>query len=125
MANHRSELKCEKSVNQSVVRIQIMSHHMSQSCETLHCPSDFHATLLPYYFSFQLHTYVIKLSKARLSEMTNAQSDLEAKLGVEAKKIVMLKDKTTQFMNKLKGHQSGLKILVYYLSDPKIKKSFL
>ena len=45
-AKHRSELKFDKSISQSAVRIQMMSHHMSHSCETLLCPSDFHDTLL-------------------------------------------------------------------------------
>ena len=53
LANTRLELKLGKSVSQSAGRIQMMSHHMSKPCETLHCSSDFYGTLLaPVSFHF-------------------------------------------------------------------------
>ena len=44
LANHRLKLKLGKSVSQSAARIQMVSHHMSKSCENLPCSSNFHDT---------------------------------------------------------------------------------
>ena len=46
LANHRPEIKLDRSLSRTAARILTMSHQMSKSYETLSCPSDFHDTLL-------------------------------------------------------------------------------
>ena len=41
LANHRLELKLRKSISQSVVRFQMMSHYKSKPRETLPAPQIF------------------------------------------------------------------------------------
>ena len=67
VANHRPELKLGKSVSQSAVRLQMMSHHMSKSCEILPSPSDFHDTLLAYgtfHFNCTSYNFLLHFSKS-------------------------------------------------------------
>ena len=52
LANHRPEVKLDKSISQSATRVHMMSHHMSKTCETRPCASDFHLTFLaPLFFT--------------------------------------------------------------------------
>ena len=54
LANHKTELKVNKSVSHYAARIQMMSHHMNILSETLPCPSDFHDTPSPSLLFFSI-----------------------------------------------------------------------